>query len=950
MAAAEGGIRVIETTWKGGEGGDVWPYIEMALSVPDEEKNPETDWFIRFFPWWVEPTYSATTTGTVRPTIAKYLDHKEEEIGQQLGRSFTFTAGQRSWYDRREQEFGLFVKREYPTTLDECWEAPVEGAVYADLVAQALAEGRVYKGAYVPGVPVHTLWDLGSPENTVVWYWQEVAGQIRFIDCDMKLWLTTPERVKHMKAKGYVLGKHYLPHDASAMKTGVLTFRGELVAAGLEGTVVVPRTGDEDLGINRTRMMFPHFVFDLEKCALGLKSVKAYHYHKERHKAVHDWSSHACLAAGTMVETTRGRCPIEQVKVGDEVIVAGKTSRVVNAGMVGVKPLVEVVINATQSLRCTADHVIFTSRGLIEAGQLQAGDTIITSSCLQTLSHHWPASLNLRDGFQWFMADASSGFGPSETCMSTSVEGNNSCCIGNCGGIGVEKLLTVIRSSLLTVIGPILTRLTGKPTWAPIAFRQSESGPCWSSMALNTEGSHRATTWTAKANTCTEWFGKVIMGSYPKAFTSTTATMIDPTTRLPIWNFSVPQIIRGFMEKLRRGWGRQKIGRILRPCASKLPSGTGPSLEEIGTPTMGPNNGRPERKAGGRSKVVKCAERSTSRFFPIGPAFARQSAGVVVQTVRRLNVSEPVYDLTIEHDHCFVANGLVVSNCDALRVLAEAQAHSLMELNIALHTMPHEHFRFFDPDGLAALRSMVLTHEGQTVWGAIDMGTMRRVPEDEAWLKLWEAPHIGGHYLVSVVKSKHEREGDAVTVWKVEAEGRLREVAALADGAFDMGVLARWVAVLSDYYGKSMVVPVIDEASGLLEALQREGCSSIFARDTPRESRRIGQGKRLRKWGYELTPAAREHGLGLLQDAIREETIQVRSKAMVEQAEQFIQPTPEQIPTAAPGHGESWVIGAAVALHAERAATKMAPAVRVEAPTMVGVNRPGMTFAGDADS
>ena len=30
----------------------------------------------------------------------------------------------------------------------------------------------------------------------------------------------------------------------------------------------------------------------------------------------------------------------------------------------------------------------------------------------------------------------------------------------------------------------------------------------------------------------------------------------------------------------------------------------------------------------------------------------------------------PVYDLTVEHHHCYIANGLLVSNCDAFRYAA----------------------------------------------------------------------------------------------------------------------------------------------------------------------------------------------------------------------------------------------------------------------------------------
>lgn len=50
----------------------------------------------------------------------------------------------------------------------------------------------------------------------------------------------------------------------------------------------------------------------------------------------------------------------------------------------------------------------------------------------------------------------------------------------------------------------------------------------------------------------------------------------------------------------------------------------------------------------------------------------------VVAVSKHLN-STPVYDLTIEHHHCYVANGVLVSNSDALRTFAEAERLGMIE-------------------------------------------------------------------------------------------------------------------------------------------------------------------------------------------------------------------------------------------------------------------------------
>jgi len=100
-----------------------------------------------------------------------------------------------SWYQRKRDELGMFILREYPSTLEECFQSPVEGAIYAELIDKLRAEGAIRPGNVDRSALVHTCWDLGSPVNTCVWFFQVVAGEIRVIDLDIDLDLTPVERV-----------------------------------------------------------------------------------------------------------------------------------------------------------------------------------------------------------------------------------------------------------------------------------------------------------------------------------------------------------------------------------------------------------------------------------------------------------------------------------------------------------------------------------------------------------------------------------------------------------------------------------------------------------------------------------------------------------------------------------------------------------------------------------
>ena len=119
----------------------------------------------------------------------------------------------------------MFILREYPSTLEECFQSPVEGAIYAELIDKLRGEGAIRPWKVDRSALVHTCWDLGSPINTCVWFFQIVAGEIRVIDIDMDLDLTPIERVSRMLAKGYLYGSHFLPHDAMATQKSGRTFR-----------------------------------------------------------------------------------------------------------------------------------------------------------------------------------------------------------------------------------------------------------------------------------------------------------------------------------------------------------------------------------------------------------------------------------------------------------------------------------------------------------------------------------------------------------------------------------------------------------------------------------------------------------------------------------------------------------------------------------------------------
>ncbi len=75
-----------------------------------------------------------------------------------------------SWYQRARDQYGMSVKREFPTLLEECFQTPIEGAIFAEIIDRLRACG---------------------------------GAEIRVIDCDSDFDLTPVQRVAYMLNKEY---------------------------------------------------------------------------------------------------------------------------------------------------------------------------------------------------------------------------------------------------------------------------------------------------------------------------------------------------------------------------------------------------------------------------------------------------------------------------------------------------------------------------------------------------------------------------------------------------------------------------------------------------------------------------------------------------------------------------------------------------------------------------
>ena len=313
--AARRGRRVVETTWYGGKNGDLW---DLVKPIMDADPNAEGE--ILFFPWHSDPQ-AVRFEGVVTPEMEEYFRVLTEKVAKR------FTREQKLWYAAKKLEQGLFVKREYPSTLDEALSVPIPGTIYGDLVDQLREKKRIQDFPADTGFPAYTFWDIGMSDFGCVWLVQFVGRDILLLDYVSRTGKPASFYAGWVKAKetqhGVSVLANFMPHDANARDKG--TCKSYVVTsqdAGLRNIRVVHRTPDVWLGINELRTMLPRCYIHAVNCAevykdqfitipSGIDCLDNYHKQEEtsggiiREEPVHDQYSHGASALRTMSEAYR---------------------------------------------------------------------------------------------------------------------------------------------------------------------------------------------------------------------------------------------------------------------------------------------------------------------------------------------------------------------------------------------------------------------------------------------------------------------------------------------------------------------------------------------------------------------------------------------------------------------------------------------------------------------
>ncbi len=204
----------------------------------------------------------------------------------------------------------------------ECnFEAAILGAFYGVEMRELADAGHICEVEYNPSLETHTAWDIGHTDDTSIWWYQTLRGEVRLIDFFSVSGSGVEDVGKMVAAKPYHYGKHYLPHDAMAKtfaSNGKTTIEQLVPFLGFGNMTVLPRLSVQD-GIQAARMTLPHCWFDAAKCKDGIEALRQYEReYDEDTKAFrvspkHNWASNPADAFRYLATSWRDQPTIRLV-------------------------------------------------------------------------------------------------------------------------------------------------------------------------------------------------------------------------------------------------------------------------------------------------------------------------------------------------------------------------------------------------------------------------------------------------------------------------------------------------------------------------------------------------------------------------------------------------------------------------------------------------------------
>jgi phage terminase large subunit len=177
------------------------------------------------------------------------------------------------------------------------FNAAILGAFYAREMLAVRNEGRIKPLVPFPGEPVHTAWDIGTRDDTSIWWFQVRGGKVYVLDCYTASGVGVDHYAQVCHDKGWKRGVDYVPHDAKVTEWGTGRTRVESMIKERLNPRLVPMASKLD-GINAVRKTLPLCLFSPECEEKGISALEQYRREWDdekktfRQSEVRDWTTH----------------------------------------------------------------------------------------------------------------------------------------------------------------------------------------------------------------------------------------------------------------------------------------------------------------------------------------------------------------------------------------------------------------------------------------------------------------------------------------------------------------------------------------------------------------------------------------------------------------------------------------------------------------------------------
>ena len=218
------------------EGSEIW------ISLNPELDTDET--YVRFIENPPEGAKAVFMSYADNPWFPKVLESERQEFLKMVG-------------------LGLRSQDDYDNIWEGKCRAAVEGAIYAQEVAQLRHDRRVCRVKYDATLPVHVVWDLGWNDAMVLGMWQRSPQGMMLIDSIITSHTKYSDICALLTGRGYRWGFDFLPHDGKH-KNPQTGESAEILLRRLGRNVhIVPDVGLE-AGIKAVRQAFGRLWIDNE--------------------------------------------------------------------------------------------------------------------------------------------------------------------------------------------------------------------------------------------------------------------------------------------------------------------------------------------------------------------------------------------------------------------------------------------------------------------------------------------------------------------------------------------------------------------------------------------------------------------------------------------------------------------------------------------------------------